>query len=108
MGKSPTFEKIGECLYRNPSSGTYYALLKSGGKQIKRSLRTDHLPEARRKLRDFRNERHHVDPDAGRIHVRAPSMGKLIRRQILAFLQLVSVIPASLDSRNLAQPLFLQ
>ena len=27
------------------------------GKQIKRSRNTDHLPEARRKLQDFKNER---------------------------------------------------
>src|ERR1700678_3619642 len=71
MGTSLSFEKIGECLYRNPSSKTYYALVKIRGKQIKRSLDTDNLPEARRKLRDFKNEQARTDPDAGRLTVNA-------------------------------------
>ena len=40
MSSSTSFEKAGECLYRNPSSQQYYALLKIRGKQIKRSLKT--------------------------------------------------------------------
>jgi hypothetical protein len=71
MGTSPFFEKVGECLYRNPSSGTYYALVKIRGKQIKRSLDTDNLPEARRKLRDFKNERARIDQEVGRLTVDA-------------------------------------
>lgn len=71
MSKSPLFEKIGECLYRNPSSGTYYALVKIRGKQIKRTLKTTNLPEARRKLRDFKNEQARIDPEAGRVTVDA-------------------------------------
>jgi hypothetical protein len=43
MGTSPAFEKVGECRYLNPSSGSYYALVKIRGKQIKCSLRTDYL-----------------------------------------------------------------
>ena len=62
MSVSPSFEKVGECLYRNPSSGTYYALVKVGGKQIKNSLKTPNLAEARRKLKDFRNDISRVDP----------------------------------------------
>jgi integrase len=71
MGTSLSFEKVGECLYRNPSSGTYYALLKVRGKQIKRSLATRDLPEARRKLRDFKHEQERIDPDAGKLTVGA-------------------------------------
>lgn len=70
MGSSPAFEKVGECLYRNSSSGTYYALVKVRGKQIKRSLRTDNLPEARRKLRDFKIEVSGLDPTTGRVSLR--------------------------------------
>jgi integrase len=69
MSSSPSFEKVGECLYRNPSSRKYYALLKVRGKQIKRSLGTDNLPTARRKLKDFKREQERIDPDAGRISV---------------------------------------
>jgi integrase len=71
MSSSPSFEKIGECLYRNPSSGSYYALVKIRGKQIKQSLKTSDLPEARRKLRDFKSDQARIDPDAGRITVSA-------------------------------------
>ena len=43
--KKLTFHKVGENLYRLESSQTYYALLKRGGKQIRRSL---HRKEVRR------------------------------------------------------------
>lgn len=65
----PLFKKVGECLYKNPSSHRYYALLKIRGKQIKRCLKTDDLPEARRKLRDLRHDLAKIDPLAGRITV---------------------------------------
>lgn len=71
MGTSLSFEKVGECLYRNPASGTYYALVKVRGKQFKSSLKTDNLAEARRKLKDYRNDIGRVDPDAGKITVEA-------------------------------------
>ena len=69
MNAPSSFKKIGECLYRYPSSGTYYALLKIRGKQIRRSLETDCLPEARRKLKDFRRDQVKLDPSAGRVTV---------------------------------------
>jgi hypothetical protein len=71
MSSSPSFEKVGKCLYRNPSSGKYYALVKVRGEQIKRSLVTDNLPTARRKLKDFKRDQERVDPDAGRFSVEA-------------------------------------
>jgi len=67
MATSSSFEKVGECLYRNPSNGCYYALVKIRGKQIKRSLGTKVLPEARRKLRDFKGDLARMDPEAGQI-----------------------------------------
>jgi hypothetical protein len=45
--------KVGENLYRNESSGTYYALVKRSGKQTKRSLKTKDLALAKRRLREF-------------------------------------------------------
>jgi integrase len=71
MGKSTSLEKVGECLYRNPSSGSYYALLKLRGKQIKRKLDAHDLVEAKRKLRDFKDEQDRIDPGAGQITVDA-------------------------------------
>jgi integrase len=67
MSASPSFEKVGECLYRNPSSGTYFARVKLRGKEIKRTLETKNLPVARRKLKDFKAKLERTDPAAGRI-----------------------------------------
>jgi integrase len=70
MSTSPLFEKVAECLYRNPSSRTYYALVKVKGKQHKRSLKTTDLAEAKRKLRDYRAEVEVTTPGAGKVTVR--------------------------------------
>ena len=67
MSASPSFEKVGECLYRNPTSGTYFARVKLRGKEIKKTLDTKNLATARRKLRDFKRELERLDPDAGQI-----------------------------------------
>ena len=59
---SVSFVKAGECLYRNPTSGTYFARVKVRGKEIKRSLETTNLREARRKLKDLRISAERLDP----------------------------------------------
>src|ERR1044071_4460860 len=51
-----TFAKVAECLYRNESSGIYYALVKRLGKQFRRSLKTSDRQLANRKLADFRKK----------------------------------------------------
>lgn len=53
--------KIGPCLYRY-RGGKYYALVKQGGKQIRRSLETADLPLARRKLAELRRDLEKTDP----------------------------------------------
>ncbi len=52
--KKPDFAKVAECLYRNTSSGTYYALVKRKGRQIRRSLKTKDRKLADRRLKEFR------------------------------------------------------
>ncbi len=52
--ENSAFRKVGECLYRNESSGIYYALVKRSGKQFRRSLKTKDRRLAERKLGDFR------------------------------------------------------
>jgi len=76
MGNSTTFEKAGECLYVRSvylddklDSKTYYALVKVRGKQFKSSLKTDNLAEARRKLKDYRNDIGRIDPNRGKITI---------------------------------------
>ncbi|MFT4901851.1 MAG: integrase [Lentimonas sp.] len=53
---SASFQKVAECLYRNESSGGYYALVKKSGKQIRRSLKTKDRKLADRRLREFREQ----------------------------------------------------
>jgi integrase len=59
------FQKVGECLYRYSSNGVYYARVKRGGKEIRRSLRTTDRALAQRRLRDFRDEQRYIDPARG-------------------------------------------
>jgi integrase len=65
-----SFRRVGECLYQNPSSGTYYAVVRLNGKQFKSSLETKSLPEARRKLRDYRKDLNRLDPAQARLTVK--------------------------------------
>ena len=50
----PVFHKVAENLYRLESSGGYYALLKRGGKQFRRSLKTKDRKLADRRLSELR------------------------------------------------------
>jgi len=52
--KQTEFAKVAECLYRNKSSSTYYALVKRNGRQIRKSLKTKDRKLADRRLKDFR------------------------------------------------------
>ena len=61
------FEKVGPCLYRYTPTGTYYALLKVKGRQVRRSLETDDRPLAKRRLRDLQNDLGRVDASAGKL-----------------------------------------
>ena len=47
--EQPVFHKVAENLYRLESSGGYYALIKKGGKQFRRSLKTTKLADRRLK-----------------------------------------------------------
>ena len=44
------FRKVGENLYRLKTTGTYYALFKRGGKQIRKSLKTTERKLTKRRL----------------------------------------------------------
>ncbi|MDA1275100.1 MAG: hypothetical protein O2960_13790 [Verrucomicrobia bacterium] len=50
----PVFNKVGEDLYRLELTGGYYALVKRGGKQIRRSLKTKNRKLAERRLAELR------------------------------------------------------
>lgn len=61
------FQKVGECLYRYSSNGVYYARFESGGKEIRRSLRTTDRASAQRALAWLKQERKQVDPAQGKL-----------------------------------------
>jgi integrase len=54
VAEQPVFHKVAENLYRLESSGGYYALLKRGGKQFRRSLKTKDRKLADRRLNELR------------------------------------------------------
>jgi integrase len=54
--EQPVFHKVAENLYRLESSGGYYALLKRGGKQFRRSLKTKDRKLADRRLNELREK----------------------------------------------------
>jgi Site-specific recombinase XerD len=64
------FHKVGECLYRYSSNGVYYARFESGGKEIRRSLRTTDRASAQRALAWLKQEREQVDPAQGKLTLR--------------------------------------
>ena len=61
------FQKVGECLYRYSSNGVYYARFESGGKEIRRSLRTTDRASAQRALAWLKQEREQIDPAQGKL-----------------------------------------
>jgi integrase len=71
-----TLVKVAENLYRNESSGTYYALVKRSGKQIRRSLKTKDRKLADRRLRTFQNDMDRVDPAKGRVNISFKEMSE--------------------------------
>jgi integrase len=60
-------QKVGESLYRYSSNRVYYARVKVGGKEIKRSLRTTDPTLARRNLAALKNELRQTDRSQGRV-----------------------------------------
>ena len=52
----PVFHNVGENLYRLESSGGYYALIKKGGKQFRRSLKTKDRKLAERRLTELKEK----------------------------------------------------
>ncbi|MBU6400332.1 MAG: hypothetical protein KGS61_08440, partial [Verrucomicrobia bacterium] len=50
------FHRVGENLYRLESSGGYYGLIKKGGKQFRRSLKTRDRKLAERRLKDLKEK----------------------------------------------------
>ena len=61
------FQKVGECLYRYSSNGVYYARFESGGKEIRRSLRTTDRASAQRALAWLKQEQAELDPAKGKL-----------------------------------------
>ena len=65
--KNGELHRVGESLYRYSSNGVYYARIKTGGKEIRRSLRTTDRALARRNLTALKDELRQVDRSQGRV-----------------------------------------
>ncbi|MBU3665631.1 MAG: hypothetical protein FGM15_07115 [Chthoniobacterales bacterium] len=63
--ETPVWKKVGACLYRY-KGGTYYAVIKFRGKQIRQSLETEDKELARRKLTGLRRKLENTDPTLSR------------------------------------------
>lgn len=68
--------RVAECLYRNRSSGTYYAWVKRGGKQIRKSLLTQDRKLAERALKEFREKAGLIDHKSDLRDVTFEGLGK--------------------------------
>lgn len=55
--------RLAPCLYRYRGSFAYYAVVRRSGKLIRRSLETNVIEVAKRKLRDFLGEQEHAASD---------------------------------------------
>jgi integrase len=62
-----TFRKVGECLYRYSSNGVYYARIKTGGKEIRRSLATTDRDLAKRNLSKLKDEQRQIDRSKSKV-----------------------------------------
>lgn len=80
------FEKVDglECLYRYTANGTYYARIKTHGKEFRRSLRTSDRALAKRKLADLQREVSRIDPGGGRVSVASLAEKYLATQQHLS------------------------
>ena len=61
-----SLRRVSEGLYRYPASGAYFAHFRLKGHVFKENLDTTELVVAKRKLRDLRVEKEHLDPTAGK------------------------------------------
>src|SRR5215469_10849707 len=64
--KASAFQKVGPCLYRY-KDGTYYARFKSGGKEIRQSLRTTDRKLAERNLAEKKKQQSQIDPAKSKV-----------------------------------------
>ncbi|WP_269537366.1 tyrosine-type recombinase/integrase [Cerasicoccus fimbriatus] len=82
-----TYVKVAECLYRHETSGSYYALVKNNGKQIRRSLKTKDLKLAKRRLGQFRKDVSRLDLTDGKSKISFAELAEKWRATITAHLK---------------------
>jgi len=90
-----TYSKVAECLYRDDSSGGYYALLKKSGKQIRRSLKTTDRKLAERHLAEFKEKVSRLDLTQGKNRITFGELATLCMNTWRARLK-----PRSAESRE--------
>ena len=68
-GVHKRFKRVGPNLYRD-TAGRYYLLVKKGGKQFRRSLKTTDGALAKRRLREFQNQAGRLTTDGTNSSIR--------------------------------------
>jgi integrase len=66
---SSSYKRVGDNLYQNPASGTYFAVVRQNGKLVKSTLKTTIKVEAKRKLAMFVAELEKVESDGAKMTV---------------------------------------
>lgn len=94
------FVKVAECLYRNQSSGTYYALVKRGGKQFRRSLKTKDRILAGRFLAEYRRKVQRLTAPSSARQVTFSELGKAWLPTATATLKVRSAVQRELAFRQ--------
>jgi integrase len=69
MHNSSSFKRVGDNLYQNPDSRTYFAIVWHNGKTRKSSLRTTDKAEAKRKLAEFITDLDKIESDGAKMTV---------------------------------------
>lgn len=107
MEKSPgakaVFHKVAECLYRHETSGGYYALLKRGGKQFRKSLATTDRQLAQRRLSEYRDKVHRLTDDTGASRVTFSEFAERWCENAVVRLKEKSAVRKKLSVKNLGK-----
>jgi site-specific recombinase XerD len=91
---------VGECLYRAKASGIYYAVVKKGGKQFRKSLHTTSRKAAERKRNEVRSDVQNLQPldgsfeDVAKLAIATTMSGKKPRSLKRRLDSLKAIIPS--------------
>lgn len=96
-----TWQYVAECLYRNSSSGNYYAFIKSGSKQFRRSLNTQDFVMAKRRLAELRTKVGRVGDGPESLNIRFEELAQRWLDNLMTHLKASSLRRRKVSSKQL-------